>query len=156
MSLCSLQPSSCPVQKLCCHQTSHSGGSFSQCMTPGWGTQCGAWASHSFGRASVIVIILWYVGCPPRGVGVDCTVFLLSYSSSVVPSLYLWLWEIFYARLQVILVDSCSVNSCNFAVILGEGEFRVSLLHHFSHTFLTPEFFVFLLPQRAPFLSFTI
>ena len=61
------------------------------CMTPGWGSQCGAWASHSFGRASAIVIILLLVGCPPRGGGLDSTVFLLSYSSSVVPSLYLWL-----------------------------------------------------------------
>ena len=26
---CFLQPSSCPAHKLCCHQTSHSGGSFS-------------------------------------------------------------------------------------------------------------------------------
>ena len=95
------------------------------CMTPGWGTQCGAWASHSFGRASAIVIILLLVGCPPRGGGLDSTVFLLSYSSSVVPSLYLWLWEIFFARLQVILIGSCSVNSCNFAVIIGGGEFSL-------------------------------
>lgn len=93
---------------------------------PGWGTQCGAWASSLQESLWRLWLSSGFVGCPPRGVGVDCTVFLLSYSSSVVPSLYLWLWEIFYARLQVILVDSCSVNTCNFAVILGEGEFRVS------------------------------
>lgn len=94
---------------------------------------------------------LWLSSClwaAHPEVWVLTVLFLLPYSSSVVPSLYLWLWEIFYACLQVILVDSCFVNSCNFAVIIGGGEFRVSLLHHLSHTFLTLEFWIFLSPKE--------
>lgn len=108
------------------------------------------------GEPSVELGLLTILGEPPwlwlsfclwaahPEVWVLTVLFLLLYSSSVVPSLYLWLWEIFYACLQVILVDSCFVNSCNFAVIIGGGEFRVSLLHHLRHTFLTLEFWIFL------------
>ena len=36
------------------------------------------------------------------------------------PSVHLQLWEIFSASIQVILIDSCSVNSCNFGIPKGE------------------------------------
>ena len=38
----------------------------------------------------------------------------------VVPSLYLLLWIAFSASLQVILIESCSVNSCNFQFLWKE------------------------------------
>ena len=47
---------------------------------------------------------LYYISIPP-------THFL------VVPSLYVYLWRIFSASLQVILIDSCFVNGCNFGVL---------------------------------------
>ena len=40
--------------------------------------------------------------------------------------------KIFSASLQVILIDGCSVSSCNFGVPMGGDEFRVSLFHHLS------------------------
>ena len=41
--------------------------------------------------------------------------------------------EIFSARLRVVLMDSCSVNSCKFGVSAGGGELRVFLLCHLGH-----------------------
>ena len=38
--------------------------------------------------------------------------------------------KIFSSCLQVIHMDSCSVNSYNFGVSIGEGELRVFLLCH--------------------------
>ena len=42
--------------------------------------------------------------------------------------------KIFSASLQVILIDGCSVSSCNFGVPMGGDEFRVSLFHHLRTT----------------------
>ena len=44
----------------------------------------------------------------------------LSYPSHLVPSLHLYLWKIFFETLQVIPINSCSVNRCNFHVPMEE------------------------------------
>lgn len=41
----------------------------------------------------------------------------------------------FSTRVQVILLDSCFVNSCNFDAPVGGGEFRGLLLHSLGHIF---------------------
>ena len=43
------------------------------------------------------------------------------------------LWKIFCAGFQVILIDSFSVNSCNFGVPTRRGELSVFLLHYLGH-----------------------
>ena len=42
-------------------------------------------------------------------------------------SLYLQLQMIFSAGVQVVLIDSCSVNSYNLGLPVGEGELNVFL-----------------------------
>ena len=39
-----------------------------------------------------------------------------------------------FASLQVIAIDSCSVNSCHFDIHMGGGELRVFLLCHLGHS----------------------
>ena len=58
----------------------------------------------------------------------------------VILSLYLELWKVFSVSLQVILIDSFSVNSCNFGVLVGGSELRVFLLFHLDHAFLGKNF----------------
>ena len=55
----------------------------------------------------------------------------------MVPSLYLELWKVFSASLQII-VGSCSISGCNFGVPIGGGELRVFLLCHLGYTPLPP------------------
>ena len=52
---------------------------------------------------------------------------------TVVPSLYLQLYKIFSTSLLISLINSCSVNSCNFGVPMEGGELRVFLFHHLGH-----------------------
>ena len=51
----------------------------------------------------------------------------------MLPYLSLLLWKIFSDSLQVVLIDSCSENRCNFGVSVGGGEFTVFLLHYLGH-----------------------
>lgn len=49
-----------------------------------WGTWGGAWSPHSLGRTSAVVIVLLFVGCLHRVVGLDCT--------TTPPLLHVLLW----------------------------------------------------------------
>lgn len=46
---------------------------------------------------------------------------------------YLDVEKIFSASLQIILINSYSVNSCTFGVLLGRGKLRVFLFCHLGH-----------------------
>ena len=66
-----------------------------------------------------------FCGLPTGGWGLS--LYCISASPThlpVVPSLYLKLWKIASASLQVIIINSCSVNSCNFGVPVGGGEVK--------------------------------
>lgn len=71
------------------------------------------------------MVIFPFVGCLPGTVGLD---YIMS-----LPLLPTWLWfvfllvvEIYSASHQLILIDSCSVNSYNFGVPVGGGAPRPS------------------------------
>ena len=108
---------------------------------PGAGPPCwGAQTPHSLGRTSAIVIILplSFSG----GVGLD-------YIASP-PLLLILLWFLlcvfscgksFLLVSRVILIDSCSVNSCNFGVPTGGGKVRDPLLCHLGHTSISSYFY---------------
>ena len=49
-------------------------------------------------------------------------------------SFYLQLWNIFSASLQILLISSCSVNSCNSDVSMEVGELSIFLLYHLSYS----------------------
>ena len=75
-------------------------------------------------------------GSPSQGVGLD---YITSFSSH--PSHYtLFCVSLvvvnLFSSLQVTLIDSCSVNSCNFDMPFKGGEPGVFLLCHLGHTFL--------------------
>ena len=72
---------------------------------PAWG--CGSW--------------LYYVSGPTT-----CLVMICSF--------YLQLWNIFSASLQILLISSCSVNSCNSDVSMEVGELSIFLLYHLSYS----------------------
>ena len=62
----------------------------------------------------------------PEGGGLNCTIspsFHLSHCGSFF--IFLVVDFFFFARFLVFLIDSCSVNSCNFGVLIGGGELRV-------------------------------
>ena len=68
----------------------------------------------------------------PRAVGLECTVhtpFLPSYCGSFLELL----WKLFSATLQFVLIESCSVNGCNFRVPMGGGELKVFLFPLLGH-----------------------
>ena len=77
-----------------------------------WG---GAQPLCSLGRTSIVVIFLLFVACWPRGMGPDHTISILPTYFVVVSSLYHYLWKTFSACLQVVLINSCSVNSIQFS-----------------------------------------
>lgn len=87
------------------------------------------------------MIILPFLDQLHRSVDLDYTASQPPTYFLVVPSLYLLLWVIFSASLQVILINSNSVNSYNFAVPMGRGKFRVFLLFYLSHTSLSLSFY---------------
>lgn len=62
----------------------------------------------------------------------------------VVPYFYLQLQMIFSDSLQVIIINSCSVNSWKFGVPVRGGELRVFLLYHLGCSFLTVTFLIYL------------
>lgn len=54
----------------------------------------------------------------------------------MIPSLVLYLLKNFSLRLQVVLIDSCSVNHCiyHFVMLVGGGDLRVFLLYHLGYS----------------------
>ena len=77
-----------------------------------WG---GAQPLCSLGRTSTVVIFLLFVACWPRGMGPDHTISILPTYFVVVSSLYHYLWKTFSASLQVVLINSCSVQFSSVA-----------------------------------------
>ena len=73
----------------------------------------------SFRGTSTTVIILSVLGLLLRGIDPDLLCLCLTCLPYCGPSFCLWWWKIFYASLQIILIESGSVNSCNFAVPVG-------------------------------------
>ena len=69
---------------------------------PGWGAWWGLKTPHSLRRTSAIVIILPFVGLPPRGVGLDYTVSLPLLPVSLWFLLYIFCCRksFFFARFQ--------------------------------------------------------
>lgn len=58
----------------------------------------------------------------------------------LVPSLYLYWYQIFSTSFQAVLMTGSSINSCNFDEPMGGGEVMVFLLHHAGHSFLVSLF----------------
>ena len=137
ISLSFLQPSSFPI----CKPHWPSKPSILVASLPVAGPQGDAQTFHSSGRTSTIMIILPFLGDLHRSVDLDYTVSQPPTYFLVVPSLYLLLWVIFSTSLQVILINSNSVNSYNFAVPMGRGKLRVFLLCCLGHTSLSPPFY---------------
>ena len=75
---------------------------------------------HYLARTSVIVPILQFVGYPAAGVGLD---FSYSASPTHCPSYRCSCQKPFLLFLRS-FIYSCSVNSCNFDVLVIGGEFR--------------------------------
>ena len=88
---------------------------------------CGAWIPCSLGRTIVIVAIFPLVGCLPRAMGLDHMFLCPPTYFIMASSLSLQLQIIFYAGVQVVLMDSCSVNSYDLGLPVGEGELSVFL-----------------------------
>ena len=86
-----------------------------------------------------IVIIIVFVGHLPKGVGLDYNLSspLLPISMLSLPCIFSYT-KTFPASLQVILIKSCSVNTCNFGVSIGGDELRVFLLFCLGHSPLQP------------------
>ena len=56
--------------------------------------------------------------------------------TAFLPFLPILLWFFFfYIFIQIILIDSCTVRSCDFDVPMGGGELRVFLLCHLGQGF---------------------
>ena len=101
----------------------------------GWGAQFGSQTPCFFGRTSAIVIILPFVGYPPRGVGLDCTTFPPVLSVSLWLLLYIFSCARYFLLVfQFFLINNLCVNSCNFGVPMGEGELRVFIVLHLGHS----------------------
>ena len=66
------------------------------------------------------MITVLFLGHLPGNVDLDYAVSLPPVHLLGVPSLYLLLWIAFSASFQVILTESCSVNSCNFLFLWKE------------------------------------
>ena len=86
------------------------------------------------GETPAIIVILLFVSHQPGFAGLDYA------KSPLLLSISLWFFllilgygKIFSASLQIIPIDSCSINNCNFCVPVGGGELRVFLLDQLSH-----------------------
>ena len=107
-------------------KTRHSGGLSFWYRNPGLGSLM--WDSDP----SLLGRFLPLVDHLPRAVGLECTVhtpFLPSYCGSFLELL----WKLFSATLQFVLIESCSVNGCNFRVPMGGGELKVFLFPLLGH-----------------------
>ena len=95
---------------------------------------CGACTPHTLGRTSAVVTIFSFVGHLWVLTILSLRPSYLSYCGSFFISL---VWKTFSASLQVVLIDSCSINSCNLGVPMGGGKLRVFLLCHLGHSFVS-------------------
>ena len=113
----------------------HSGGLSPCCRTPRLGSPI--WGSDPLLFGENLCDCVYPPTCGSPSQGCESWIYCVSAPPThliVVPSLYLQLWKMFSASLQVIPIDSCSVNSCNFDVPMKGGEFRGLLLHYLGHT----------------------
>ena len=132
LSLCFSQSCGTPVYKHCWPSMQNaSGDPPSKARPPGWWTCCGAWNSHSFGRASVIDIFI--CGLP------TCWVWDCLYCKRTPPTismwflLCLWVYDLFFGNFPSnCFADSCLAVGCNFGVFMREGE-----LHSFYSAVLS-------------------
>lgn len=90
-----------------------------------------------FGENPEFVIILPFVSFSPGALGLDYTMFLPLLTVSLWFLLYIFI-IFFSASLQVDLIDSYSVNSCNINVPVRGGKLKVFLLFQFFY-FLFPK-----------------
>ena len=107
----------------------------SGCSSSQWnifrlGSYYGARTPPFLGRISAIVIVFLFVACLPRG-----NRSWGNLSLAFLPMSWWFLLYIFNSRRPFLLVlgllvDSCSVNSCNFGVLMERGELRVFLCCH--------------------------
>ena len=91
--------------------------------------------SPSLGRTFATVIIFPFVGFLHRGLGLHHTTSLPApHLSYLIVALYIFsCGKMFSASLQVVFVDRCSVNCCDFGVPVRVEEFRVFLLCCLGH-----------------------
>ena len=68
-------------------------------------------------------------GSPPGDVGLAYAIFWPSSLFPVASFFVFLVIEDLFTSLQVILIDNCSVNSCNFAMVMGGDDLRVFLFH---------------------------
>ena len=97
-----------------------------QCRMPGLGSLTWGSIPASWGGLQQLSFSspLWVDH--PGVVGLNCTIspsFHLSHCGS--SFIFLVAEDMFFARLLVFLINSCSANSCNFGVLIGGGELRV-------------------------------
>ena len=104
------------------------GGLSSWCKIPGQGSPIWDLGPLLLGDTFAFVIIL-FVGPLPGGLCLDygASLFLLPVSHFL---LHIFSLEIFSSSLQVVLIEEVSINSCNFGVPVGGGEYRPFLLCH--------------------------
>ena len=81
------------------------------------------------------MIIFPFVGFLHRGLGLHHTTSLPTpHLSYLIVALYIFsCGKMFSASLQVVFVDRCSVNCCDFGVPVRVEEFRVFLLRCLGH-----------------------
>ena len=122
------------MQALLAFKARYSGGSSTWCRSPGLGSLMWGLNSLLLGEDLCICDYPLICGSPAHGCG-SCLYWVSTTPTHpiVVPSLYLQLQKIFSAVLLVVLIGSCSLNSCTFGVFVGGGELRVFLLCHLGH-----------------------
>ena len=95
-----------------------------------WGVQRGACTTCSFRRTSTVGLMLPFMCCLPE----DLVATIPRLLPSSVGSLHLYLWKTSPASLQVVLVDSWPIDSCNFDVPTGGGSsVKFFLLQNLGH-----------------------
>ena len=90
-----------------------------------------------------MVTILPSMGRLPRDVGLNFTASLSLLPISLWFLLYIYSLGTFFSSLQVIFTDSCSVNSCNFGVPEGGGDFKIFLPLHLDQDFCPLKIYLF-------------
>lgn len=122
-----------------CSQSQSFWGSFSWFRSPGWGDLCGALTLHSlaggplwFWHPSHLWVTDWGMWVLTRSYLWPSNSFHYSpfFKSLVVKKIF--------SASQVILIDSCPVNSCNFDVVMWVGELRNIILCHLGHSLPVP------------------
>lgn len=103
------------VQVPLAFKPSHPGDSFSRCRTPGWEVQCGPQTPQCLRRTSPWIPLsfwLWIacLGLWPLSIKCLCPAYL-SYGSFFISTVI---------GNRFCIIDSCSVDSCNFGFPVGE------------------------------------